>query len=205
MKSYLNLSIGAKKRLAILKTLNPIDWKKARRTTFLNHVDYCGELSRGFNDKTPVLTSFVSISFGRELLAQEAGKLPHSGWFCNEHGGLVKGLVVRLPHGKFLHGYHVAETGETVYFFDVFTDILDAALSADYEARKIAELLREDAQKYDELQNLKLIVEVSEMRLRECLALRNMPCFKRLRAEALSLVKSIKSDRLRIVNDFPDF
>lgn len=68
----------------------------------------------------------------------------HRGWYCDDRGDqTICGIVLRLPHGRFLAGWAMgermaAEVGATVY-----TDEDEAAHAADEEARIAADAQRE--------------------------------------------------------------
>lgn len=204
MTNYLNLRIGAKSRLNILKKLSPINWRNARHATFKNH----DELSQGYNtrfgEKIEILYSF-SESFRREQFVDEIknSHIKHTGWFCDLYQNeKCRGLVVALPHCKFLSGYELSDNGERVYFLDVFNDERDAIRNADREAESYSEVAREHSQKFYEASELQDKNESLFARLRECLALRNNPCFVRLRLEALEIIASIKENRDTLKDDY---
>ena len=201
MNNYLNLKIGAKKRLEILRKARPDDWRKARYISFKSP-SY--GLSAGFNNngKTPVYYAFTQY-FRREKYATDLVRMDHTGWFCDEDGHeTARGIVVFLPHGKILHGYELTESGERVYFLDLLDDAKEAARYADGEAELIAERMREDDRKYREAQALADKIETLTGRLKECFALRNRDCFKHLRREAFLTIEKIRKAKNALKTDY---
>lgn len=65
----------------------------------------------------------------------------HTGWFTDEYGirETIRGIVVRLPHGKFLAGWSMGEHMVSSVGAEIFTDELSAALAADSMAESAAE------------------------------------------------------------------
>lgn len=173
---YLNLSIGAPARLAELRTAfaqhetrypncpeayKSKNWRNVRTSNFRNWQDNFAALSQGFTTRCgreiPVWYCHTGEQFRKECYADEVENSPidHAGWFsdeeCNEK---VRGIVARLPHGRFISGYEWSSNGERVYFAEVFDDIREAARNADEEARIFAELCRDDDAKFREAQRL---------------------------------------------------
>ena len=72
----------------------------------------------------------------------------HTGWFCDEHGdgSKIRGLVVYLPHGRFMAGWSMGEGMAS----SVEEDIYDDAISAAYAADSIAENAAEKEREYQE-------------------------------------------------------
>ena len=203
MNNYLNLKIGAKARLEILRKASPADWRKARYATFKSP-SY--ELDEGFNNngKTPVYYAFKQ-HFPRETYCDkvEGTRIGHTGWYCDEYEQeTARGIVVFLPHGKFLHGYELTDSQERVYFLGIRDNPINAAFDADWEAKNIAERMRENDQKYREAQILADKIDDLTARLKECLALRNNDCFKHLRREAFLTIEKIRKAKNTLQNDY---
>lgn len=203
MQNFLNLKIGAKARLEILRKASPENWRKARYISFKSP-SY--ELAKGFNNngKTPVYYAFTQY-FPRETYCDNVAgtRIGHSGWFCDEDGHeTARGFIVKLPHGKFLHGYELTDTRERVYFLDLLDDAEEAARYADGEAELIAERMRADDQKYREAQSLADKIDDLTARLKECLALRNHACFKALRREAFLTIEKMREAKNTLKNDY---
>ena len=217
---YLNLAIGARKRLQYLKgyadghnlkhgknysTGLPMTWKEARYSGFHNaHVMRC-ELSQGLNDGKPIWYCHTGQYFPRERWADEILKLDHTGWFCDDHQDeITRGLVVSLPHGRFLAGYWLSCNDERVYYPEVYTDIDQAARDADHYAQRYAEREREYQTKCEMAYRLQDQIDESLARIRECLVLRNNPCFNYARDEILELTQKIREMRDELTRDYAD-
>jgi len=67
-------------------------------------------------------------------------RIEHKGWFiddfCDE---TMKGIVIYLPHGKFLAGWTMGEGMISYYSGDIYCDEEEAAWAANEEARMAAE------------------------------------------------------------------
>ena len=214
MYEYLNLRIGAARRLGFLRNAakrnnekfpsgSAATWRTVRYAT-LTHL---GGLHPGSNGDTPIWYADTGPAFPRETYADEcAGGPDHHGWFtdaeCDEK---ARGIVVRLPHGKFLAGCEWSANGERVYFPEVFVDERDAARRADSHAESFADACREHDAKYHEAQKLQTEAEDMAQQLAEKLALRNDPRFPGARASARELLTELRELRERLQNDFADF
>ena len=214
MYEYLNLRIGAPRRLAYLRTIaqrhnekfpsgSAATWRTVRYAT-LTHP---GGLCPGSNDDTPIWYADTGPAFPRETYADLCAEGPdHHGWFtdaeCDEK---ARGIVVRLPHGKCLAGCEWSANGERVYFPEVFVDERDAAHRADSHAESFADVCREHDAKYREAQNLQTEAEDMAHQLAEKLALRNHPRFPDAREEARELLTELRETRERLQNEFADY
>ena len=69
----------------------------------------------------------------------------HTGWFCDEHGdgSKIRGLVVYLPHGRFMAGWSMGEGMASSVDADLYDDETSAAYAADSMAENAAEKERE--------------------------------------------------------------
>lgn len=213
---YLNLAIGARKRLQYLKeyadrhnqkhgenykTGLPMNWRDARHATFKDHT----MLDRGLNDKTPVWYCHTGRYFNREQWVYEILELRYTGWFCdNQMEETTRGLIVRLSHGRFLAGYFRSDNGERVYYPEVYTDIGQAARDADHYAEKVAEQEREHQTKCELAYRLQDQIDETMARIRECLVLRNNPCFNYARDEILELTQKVREMRDELTRDYAD-
>ena len=213
MYEYLNLRIGAARRLGFLRNAakrhnerfpkSNATWKTVRYATF----ESLKGLSQGEQFGEPVWYSHNGGQFPRETYADLCAEGPdHRGWFtdaeCDEK---ARGIVVRLPHGKFLAGYDWSANGERVYFPEVFVDERDAARRADSHAESFADACREHDAKYREAQKLQDEAEDMAQQLVEKLALRNDPRFPDARDEARELVAELRELRQRLRDEFADF
>ena len=211
MYEYLNLKIGAPRRLACLRTSaqrhnekfpsgSAATWRTVRYATLTQP----GHLAQGMNGGAPVWYAHTGAAFPREEYADECYRgIRHKGWFTDTYQEeKARGIVVRLPHGKFLAGCEWSANGERVYFPEVFVDEKDAARRADSHAESFADACREHDAKDREAQ--KLQDEAGDMahQLAEKLALRNDPRFPNAREEARELLTEL---RQRLRDEFADF
>lgn len=226
---YLRLSAGGSRaRLAILReecahakatnkppSLTPADWRAARSWGFHNwRTAYMAGLHQGMNDNTPIWVSHGGEQFRGEKFAHECeGGPDHTGWFTMEHGetwrdgtGLARGIVARLPHGRFIAGYWWGDNGERVYFPDIYTEESEAARAADSHAERFADSAREDNAKWNAARELESEIEEKQSRLCECFGLRNhRKLGARMRDELRELVETLRGMRQRYETEFADY
>ena len=71
--------------------------------------------------------------------------IQHSGWFTDEYGDSekIRGIVVLLPHGRYMAGWSMGEGMASTLEPGVFDAIDEAAQMADEHARVAAENERE--------------------------------------------------------------
>ena len=214
MYKYLNLKIGAPRRLACLRTSaqrhnekfpsgSAATWRTVRYPTLTRP----GDLTQGMNGGAHIWYTETGPAFPRETYADECLRsIRHKGWFtdaeCDEN---ARGIVVRLPHGKFLAGYEWSDNGERVYFPEIFTDEEDAARAADGHAESFADACREDDAKCREAQELEYRCQKLADYLAEKLALRNSPRFPDAREKARELLTELRELRQRLRDEFADF
>ena len=214
MYEYLNLRIGAARRLGFLRNAakrhnekfpsgSAATWRTVRYAT-LTHP---GGLHPGSNGDTPIWYAETGPAFRRETYADLCAEGPdHRGWFTDADCAMkARGIVVRLPHEKFIAGYEWSANGERVYFPEVFVDESDAARRADSHAESFADACREHDAKYREAQKLQTEAEDMAQQLAEKLALRNDPRFPDAREEARELLTELRETRERLQNEFPDY
>lgn len=74
-----------------------------------------------------------------------ARSINHTGWFCDEYydGSKIRGIVVYLPHGRFLAGWSMGEGMASSVDADLYDDETSAAHAADSIAENAAEKERE--------------------------------------------------------------
>lgn len=172
---YFDLTKPAPVRLAMLRAAfsahaakypycpehaKPKSWRDIRGTNHKSVYAYCGTLSQGFNGtdkyKTPIWYCHTGEQFRGERYADDiAGAcIRHTGYYthtdCQEK---ARGIVARLPHGRFIAGYEWSCNGERVYFPDVHDDEYDAARAADSHAEYFADTAREDNERFDAMQD----------------------------------------------------
>lgn len=205
MERYLNLAIGAKRRLEILRSNaapNASAWRKVRYATFVSH----DGLAHGLNGKSPIWHAFGPV-FNRQTWCDEVAeaRIGHTGWFVdNFQDNKYRGFVIALPHGRFLSGYVCSDSGEHVYFSDLFDDAKEAARFADGRAEWYAGEEREYQERWQEAQDLNEALSEAFTRLRECLVLRHKKCMTYVRDEIGELTDSIRTMRAKLATDFAD-
>lgn len=209
MTQYLNLAIGARARLQILrknaahgKWVNPMTWRECRFANFKTE----SSLAPGFNDKQPVYYTFVN-PFRRVSDAADIIRLKHTGWYTDSDcGETAKGIVIALPHGKFLAGYHASSNGETVIYPRIEWDADTAARAADGLAQYYAESEREYHEQWNAARDIERDIETMEERRAECVAMAREG-FKReeMRAESAELRESIKNARENLEDNYAEY
>jgi hypothetical protein len=72
-------------------------------------------------------------------------RIKHIGWFVDEYGDgdTIRGIVVALPHGRFLAGWSMGEGMASIIDADLYESAKDAAYAADSMAESAAERERE--------------------------------------------------------------
>ena len=134
--------------------------------------------------------------------------IDHSGWYTDtDQSEFAIGIVAFLTHGRMIAGYRWTSNDERVYFPEVFTGEkadIEAARMADEHARVFAEDAREDAERFDAMQEIEGEIDDAREELREKLALRNHPKFTRAREEAKRLIARIRDKRETLQNDYSD-
>ena len=214
MYEYLNLKIGAPRRLAYLRTRaqrhnekfpsgSAATWRTVRYATLTQP----GHLTQGMNGGAPIWYALTGSAFPRETYADLCAEgLGHRGWFTDVDCTMkARGIVVRLPHEKFIAGYEWDDTGERVYFPEIFDSETDAARRADSHAESFADDCREHDAKDREAQKLQDDAEYMAHQLAEKLALRNNPRFPDAREEARELLTELRELRQRLRDEFADF
>jgi len=80
--------------------------------------------------------------FTRWQWADEAcDSIPYSGWYTDDHGDSekIRGIVILLPHGRYMAGWSMGEGMASTIEPGVFDDINEAAQMADEHARVAAD------------------------------------------------------------------
>lgn len=175
MEHYLDLNIGAQKRLAILKKKNPQDWRKARYSTFKT-----GANCQGFNDKTTHIWYYMSqeTPFRDIKPCHDVDtSIRHTGWWCDDYqDSKAFGIVGSLSHGRFMAGYELTMNDEHVFFAELFTDASEAAQMADEHARVIADQEMEHNVRWNEAREIEEKIERKQSKLCELFDIRNEKC-----------------------------
>lgn len=179
---YFDLTKPAPARLAMLRAAfaghakkyphcpehaRPKSWRDIRGAAFKNLSAYCGALSQGFkgtdNYKTPIWYSHAGEQFRNERFCDDVARIGHTGWFTDTfHDEKARGIVARLPHGRFIAGYHWSSNDERVYFPEVYDDETEAARAADSHAEAFAESAREDSERFNAMCDAEWEIEEKE-------------------------------------------
>lgn len=210
---YFDLTKPAPVRLAMLRAAfaghakkyphcpehaKPKSWRDIRGTNFKNVSAYCGALSQGFDGtgkyKTPIWYSHTGEQFRDERFCDDVARIGHTGWFTDTDGGeKARGVVGRLPHNRYIAGYHWSSNNERVYFPEVYSDETEAARAADSHAESFAESAREDSERFDAMQDAESKTEEKEREFKLAFMARHVsPDHAELAREALEELRSAR-------------
>lgn len=128
--------------VASMATLQTLRKKKEQRkyTGGYYHAPTPNDNGRGF------YLGDVGQPFTRWKWCDEiAQHINHTGWFCDGYGdgSKIRGLVVYLPHGRFMAGWSMGEGMASSVDADLYDDETSAAHAADSMAENAAEKERE--------------------------------------------------------------
>ena len=74
----------------------------------------------------------------------DGARIEHTGWWTDEYcDSKIRGIVVRLSHGRFMAGWSMGEGMASAIAPGVYFDIVDAARAADSMAEDAADRERE--------------------------------------------------------------
>jgi len=75
----------------------------------------------------------------------EGAHISHSGWFTDDYGDSekIRGIVILLPHGRYMAGWSMGEGMASIIEPGVFDDAVEAAHAADSIAENAADNERE--------------------------------------------------------------
>lgn len=188
---YLNLAIGAPRRLAILRA-NAIAWNSNPR--HISQVDSWrdvrfGKLSYAADQWFPWRTSEAS-----------------QGWYCDpDCNGTAIGFVGSIPHGRFIAGVRFTNADGYAYLPEVFTDAKEALNQADEHARILAEHECEYQTRWREARDLE--DKISEQQADLCMqfALRHHKRLGAAAREAIAdLTDAIRDARNTLTRNYGD-
>lgn len=105
----------------------------------------------------------------------DGARIGHTGWFCDaDQYETMRGIVVRLSHGRYLSGWTMGEGRCASINGELFDDIIAAARAADACAEHAAEQEREYQDRWRAAQDARDAVDDAQCAVeRECIALRN--------------------------------
>lgn len=212
MPNYLDLNRSAPERLAALRAANSAAPLAAREWNLCNWHSAFAALDQGKqSDGTPIWYTHCGAEFRDEFCDEievNGYKLiDHQGWYTDGDyaSETARGIVVRLPHGRFLAGYYLSMNGERVYFPRVYDELRDAIYAADEHARRIGEQESEYQNRWNAARRIEDEIAGKLARLSECLALRHKPAFRaRMRREIQALIAAIRDKRDELKADYSD-
>jgi len=205
MYQYLNLAIGAPARLQALKRAalqRPgHTWRDVRYSTFKTA---SGAWHAGKNGTESVYCMHGDNHSMREMgAAEQVNHIRHTGWYTDPYGeNTMRGIVISLPHARYLAGYVFSMNDERVIRPQLHTDKVDAAYMADEHARVAAEREMEYRTRWQEGQRLHDKVQDAMHRLRECRVLRHRDA--RYTDEAHECIERIRMARLELSTNYSD-
>jgi len=198
---YLMLSLSASRRLAVLReraaTSDKPDWRAARDWTLVNWRAAFGDLGQGCVGGDRIWYTHTGPALRGERDADDVVDLRHHGWYTDEmQSDVARGIVGRLPHGRFAAGYLWTGNGERVYFDRVHDDERDAARMADEHARVFAELAREDDERFQAMVRAEDAVGETLRQLRKFWPARHVSA--EFRADVRELIERLRTRRLEL-------
>ena len=160
MRTFDCLATGARERLRALKNeaarVSALPHRKNSLALTWRDVRYsklsdASESGRGWNTRkgrrVPVLYAFSA----RALPVRHVEKL-NEGWYADDHGcESVWPIVASLPHGSYLAGYVLKDAGEHVLVLELHDCREDAASDAKAEAESVAEIMRQDSERFERM------------------------------------------------------
>ena len=191
-KRFFNLAIPAPARLALMRAAfenhakkyphcpehaKPRTWRDIRAYTLGTwRAAFIAGLHQGRDIKNPIWYTHDGKQFRNEREAHKIlDRLGHTGWFTDVHEyETACGIIANLPHGRFIAGYTLSDSGERVYYPQVFTDEREAAYMSDEHARVYAENAREYSEKYEAARELELEIEEKRGELCKLFEIRNI-------------------------------
>ncbi len=184
-----------------LTRLHAGDWHGARDTALDKYETYFGTLSQGRNNDEPVWYSFIEGYFRRETTCAAMLGRNYQGYYSDDMGTTISGIVASLTHGRFIAGYENSETGERVYFGQVFDDEYNAARMADEHARVAAEKEREYQERWRAAQELSDASQEARDSIRELWSARHNRAVRKLIREH---VTTARASRIQLTNEYSD-
>ena len=135
--------------VATLTSLNALRAKRESRK-------HCGDYYHSPKPNAPDGTVFYLDDAGQPFTRWRwcddiDSSIRHTGWWfdddCNDK---IRGIVILLPHGRYMAGWSMGEGMASTLEPGVFEDIEDAARMADEHARCAAEHEREYRESFDD-------------------------------------------------------
>lgn len=161
-------------------------WRDARYSRMNSN----NSAARGFNGNSPVLYAFsVSALPGRFVRELRVG-------YYSDLDGMetARGIVVAIPHGKYLAGYTLSENGEYVIYLDcIYSNDNDCASAADSIAERIAENERDYAEKFRAMSDAENELDEKRAEVCELFPARNVSA--RLRDRVRHAIEQFRNTR----------
>lgn len=164
-------------------------------------------LYQGFNGNTTIWYSFDGAQFRNERDAHEVVNLNHTGWYTDaDWNELAIGIIGSLPHGRFIAGYRLSDSGQRVYYPELFDNEKDAARMADEHARVIGEQESEYNAHWHEAQDLADSIEEQKRDVARRFALRHRDGFDSASdyREMEYAIKQLRKDKERLKDNYSD-
>ena len=224
--AYLNLKTPARVRLQMLRynvgwfqKRNPgtsvQTWRDCRFANLRG--DGSGaDLSAGINTERgteyPVWYTFANdggmerVQAVHDVMKDLDRRFDHTGWYADPDGNnLYVGQVAKLPHGRYLAGYHMTDSGEWVWFQKLYDDLEEAARAADGHAEYSAGEECEYQTRWREARDIEDEIEEHGREARKCYSLRHHPLLgAEAREELADLFEDIRKKRQRLADDYKD-
>lgn len=91
------------------------------------------------------LDSDFQVGRGWRWADEVDNSIMHTGWFTDDYcsGDKIRGIVISLPHGRFLAGWSMGEGMASNFDGEIYDDAKEAAQAADSLAENAAESERE--------------------------------------------------------------
>ena len=184
---------------------------EAVRNKWLRSRKVCGEYVHAPTPNTSACIGFyldnVGQPFARWTWADKTeARINHTGWFtsdfCDEK---IRGIVARLPHGRYLAGWAIGVNMLASVENTLFTSEAEAAYFADSMAEQQAQAEWEYQARFQEAQELQHAIEAKKTRVAECYTLRNKKGFAHLRGEASQACEVIRNMRAKLAGQFGEF
>jgi hypothetical protein len=127
----------------------------------------------------------------------------HRGWFCDEdQDQTIRGIVVRLTHGRMLAGWSMGEgMASSIDCDQIFTDEIEAARCADGLAESVAESEREYQERWRAAQELSDAAQEAQEQIRRLWSARHNDAVREL---IRSCIVTARDSREQLTNEYSD-
>lgn len=127
----------------------------------------------------------------------------HRGWFCDEdQDQTIRGIVVRLTHGRMLVGWSMGEgMYASIECDEIFTDEIEAAQRADELAESAAESEREYQTRWRAAQELSDAAQEAQEQIRRLWSARHNEAVREL---ICACIVTARDSREQLINEYSD-